>query len=251
MNIAEIWRYPVKSMLGERVDEAMIGPDGLDGDRGWAVVDADSGVSLSAKRYPVLLKCAARIRSGGVLVTLPDGCEFPVASPDLVAAFEDLLDRRVALRSADTVEHIRHEFPTAVTEGEGEPFLHEPKTSAFVDSAPLHLLTTATLDEFRRLLPDSDIDRARFRPNFLVETGESGFVENDWLDRDIDLGTISCRVYDHTRRCIMVAHEQKEHTRDMAIIRTVLKENEGRAGVALSTRQSGTVRAGDCVSIAD
>ena len=64
-------------------------------------------------------------------------------------------------------------------------------TEAFFDRAPLHLLTTATLGELRRLQPDSVFDRARFRPNFVVNTDETGFVENDWVDKDLDLGAIN------------------------------------------------------------
>lgn len=249
--VIEIWRYPVKSMLGESVDEVGIGPDGVDGDRRWAVVDRETGVSLSAKRYPVLLQCSARISGERVLVTLPDGSESPVDSPALAEALSGLLDRQVAMRAADTIETIRHEFPTAVTEGEGDPFLYESKTKAFVDCAPLQLLTTATLAELRRLQPESAIDRARFRPNFVVESPGNGFVENGWVGKDLKLGSTTCRVYDHTRRCIMVAHEQKGYPRDMNIIRTIIRENESRVGIALNTGKTGAVRTGDSVSLAD
>ena len=81
MNIAELWRYPVKSMLGESLDDATLGPDGLEGDRQWAVVDAASGVSLSAKRYPVLLHCQASTRNGTVMIRLPNGDEQPAGAP--------------------------------------------------------------------------------------------------------------------------------------------------------------------------
>ena len=82
-------------------------------------------------------------------------------------------------QSANSTQKIRHEFPTEITEGEGEPFLWEPGTEAFFDRAPLHLLTTATLDNLSRFQPDSLFDRARFRPNFLIKTDETGFVENE------------------------------------------------------------------------
>ena len=236
-------------MQGERIDRADVGPDGMRGDRQWAVVDATSGVSLSAKRYPELLRCRATTSDGQVSVALPDGREFPVDSVETAARLSELLGRNVVTRSAESVDNIRHEFPTAVTEGEGDPFLYEPGTRAFVDCSPLQLLTTATLDELRRLLPASDIHRARFRPNFLVETDQTGFVDNEWVDRDIRLGQLNCRVYDHTRRCIMVAHAQEGLPRDMGIIRTILKKNDGRAGVALRTTDTGTVHHGAAVEI--
>ena len=235
MEIAEIWRYPVKSMLGEQIDSANVGPSGIQGDRRWAVVDAKSGVSLSAKRYPDLLHCRAWTSGRDVLVRLPDSRELPVNSVDVALGLSELLGRQVATRSAETIETIQHEFPTVVTEGEGAPFLYEPKTEAFVDCAPLQLLTTATLKKLQQLLPASIVHRARFRPNFLVETDEIGFIENDWVSTDIMLGSLRCQVYDDTRRCIMVALAQRDLPRDTDVIRTILKNNDGRAGVALKT----------------
>jgi uncharacterized protein YcbX len=247
--VAEIWRYPVKSMQGEQLEHANVGPGGIQGDRLWAVVDATSGVSLSAKRYPALLSCRSWTNYDDVMVELPDGRELPVGSDEVRLALCNLLDREVTTRSADSITKIQHEFPTAVTEGEGEPFLYEPKTEAFFDCAPLQLLTTSTLKALQRLLPDSAIHRARFRPNFLIDSDEVGFVENDWFNQDLTLGSLRCHVYDHTRRCIMVALPQGDLPRDMRVIRTVLKENESRAGVALKAVGSGRVRAGAAVEV--
>ena len=249
MEIAEIWRYPVKSMLGEQLDQANVGPGGIQGDRRWAVVDKESGVSLSAKRYADLLRCQAWTSDGGVMIRIPDGSEYPVGSAEVAHALSDLLGRNVTTCSAEATETIQHEFPTAVTEGEGEPFLYEPKTRAFFDCAPLQLLTTATLNKLQQLLPTSAIQPVRFRPNFLVETKEADFVENDWVNNDVTLGSLRCQVYDDTRRCIMVALGQGDLPRDTEVIRTILQCNEGRAGVALKTQDSGMVRRGAKVEV--
>ena len=249
MELAEIWRYPVKSMLGEQLDQANVGPGGIQGDRRWAVVDAESGVSLSAKRYADLLRCRAWTSDSEVMIGLPDSRELPVGSAEVARGLSDLLGRQVTTRSAQATETIQHEFPTAITEGEGEPFLWEPGTEAFFDCAPLHLLTTGTLVELQRLLPASIVQRARFRPNFLVETNEIGFVENDWVNKDVTLGSLRCQVYDDTRRCIMVALGQGDLPRDIEVIRTILKCNDGRAGVALKTLDSGMLRCGAKVEV--
>lgn len=249
MKIAEIWRYPVKSMLGEQVDQANVGPGGIQGDRSWAVVDAESGVSLSAKRYPELLHCQAWMSDGKVTIKLPDGVENPAGSDEVARDLSDLLGRQVTTRSAGASETIQHEFPTAITEGEGKPFLVEPETEAFFDRVPLQLLTTGTLTELQRLLPASMIHHARFRPNFLVETNEIGFVENDWVNKYVTLGSLNCQVYEDTRRCIMVALAQGDLPRDTEVIRTILKKNEGRAGVALNTLDSGILSCGAKVEV--
>ena len=249
MEVVEIWRYPVKSMLGEQLDQAKVGPGGIQGDRRWAVVDTESGVSLSAKRYANLLSCRARTGDDGVLITIPGHDEYPAGSTELACRLSDLLERKVTTRSADVVEKIQHEFPTAVTEGEGKPFLYEPETEAFFDCAPLQLLTIETLVELQRLLPASIIHPVRFRPNFLVETKESGFVEQDWVNKDVTLGSLRCQVYDDTRRCIMVALAQGDIPIDTEVIRTILKKNKGRAGVALKTLDVGVVNCGAKVEI--
>lgn len=251
MEIAEIWRYPVKSMLGEQLDQASVGPGGIQGDRQWAVVDADSGVSLSAKRYADILRCRAWTSGGEVIIGLPDDREYPAGSAEIARSLSELLGRDVLTRSAADTETIRHEFPTAVREGEGEPFLWEPGTDAFFDSAPLHLLTTGTLTKLQQLLPDSIIQQARFRPNFLVETNESGFIENTWVNKDVALGSLKCHVHDHMRRCVMVTRAQENLPRDTEVIRTVVKSNNANAGVALKTPDTGTVRRGDKAEVLD
>ncbi len=248
MRIAEIWRYPVKSMLGEQLDQASIGPGGVQGDRWWAVVDRESGVSLSAKRYADLLHCQAWTSDGEVMIRMPDSSVYAAGSAEVAIALTDLLGRNVTTRSADATETIQHEFPTAVTEGEGEPFLYEPETKAFFDCAPLQLLTTATLNALQQLLPTSAIHRARFRPNFLIETDKTGFVENEWVSSEVALGSLRCQVYDDTRRCIMVAAGQGDLPRDTEVIRTILRCNEGRAGVALKALDSCVVSNGERVS---
>jgi uncharacterized protein YcbX len=249
MKLAEIWRYPVKSMLGEQLDQADVGPGGIQGDRRWAVVDAESGVSLSAKRYADLLRCRAWTSESEVIIVLPDGRELPAGSVEVARGLSDLLGRQVTTRSAAATETIQHEFPTVVTEGKGKPFLYKPETEAFFDCAPLQLLTTGTLNELQRLLPVSKIHAVRFRPNFLVETNEIGFIENDWVKEDVILGSLRCQVYDDTRRCIMVALSQGDLPRDTGVIKTILRSNDGRAGVALKTMDSGIVRCEAAVEI--
>ena len=248
MKIAEIWRYPVKSMLGEQLDQATVGPGGIQGDRCWAVVDRESGVSLSAKRYPDLLQCQAWTTDRGVMIRVPDSGEYLASSADVAHVLSDLLERNVTTRSAEATETIQHEFPTD-GESEDETFLYMPETAAFFDCAPLQLLTTATLNKLRQLLPSSIIHPARFRPNFLVETSATGFVENDWVNNEVILGSLRCQVYDDTRRCIMVTIGQEDFPQDMDVIRAIVQSNERRAGVALKTQSSCLVSRGEGVEV--
>ena len=245
MKIAEVWRYPVKSMLGEKLEQSEVEPGGIQGDRQWAVVDAEIGVSLSAKRYAELLSCRAWTNDSEIMIALPDGSEVPVDSTEAANGLSALLGRKVITRSAESTQTIQHEFPTAITEGEGEPFLWEPGTEAFFDRAPLHLLTTATISELSRLQPDSVFDRARFRPNFLIDTDETGFVEDDWVNKKLSLGSLKCQVIDHKPRCVMVTRSQGDLPKDTEVIRTIVKNNDGNAGVELRALESGSLGCGD------
>jgi uncharacterized protein YcbX len=251
MKINEIWRYPVKSMLGERLDQAGVGLAGLDGDRHRAVVDAGSGVSLSAKRYPELLSCRAWTTDVRVIIGFPDGEEFAADSPEAAECLSQLLNRRVVVRAASVDQKVQHEFPTEIETGEGEPFIWEPGLEAFFDRSPLHLLTTATLRELSRRQPGSDFVRARFRPNFIVETDETGFVEDGWVGRDLSLGPLQCHVLDRKPRCVMTTHAQSDLPKDNEVIRTIVKENDGNAGIELRALGPGTLNAGDLVSLLD
>jgi uncharacterized protein YcbX len=99
----------------------------------------------------------------------------------------------------------------------------------------------------KRLLPASKIDGSRFRPNFLVETAEAGFVENDWVGKDVNLGALAFQVYEPMRRCVMVTREQGTLPRDIEVIRTLQENNDRNAGVSLRTQDSGTLRCGDSI----
>jgi hypothetical protein len=251
MKVLEIWRYPVKSMLGEQLDQVEVGPNGVEGDRRRAVVDAESGVSLSAKRYSDLLRCRAWTNGDGVMIGLPDGSELVADSAQAADGLSDLLGRRVTVRSAGAGHEVRHEFPTDLAIGEGEPFIWEPGLEGFFDRAPLHLITTATLAELARLAPDSVFTRDRFRPNFLVQIDGTGFVEDSWVGKELTIGNVKCHVLDRKPRCVMTTRAQGDLAKDTDIIKTLVKNNEGNAGIELGTREPGVVRNGDRISLAN
>ncbi len=110
-------------------------------------------------------------------------------------------------------------------------------------------MTTATLAELARLAPDSVFARDRFRPNFLIQVDEAGFVEDSWVGKDLTMGNVKCRVLDRKPRCVMTTRAQGDLSKDTDIIKTIVKNNEGNAGIELGTREPGVVRSGDQVSL--
>jgi uncharacterized protein YcbX len=222
--LAELWRYPVKSLRGEQLDEAELEERGIPGDRLWAVTDGDGklGSGKTTRRFrlvPGLFDLAAR----GVppAVTLPDGRNL-----ELGAELDAFLRERY---DDDTLTVARE---TTV--------MHH-------DLAPLHLLTTSSLRWLADRIPESDVDRRRFRPNLLVEMPGSERVEDGWVGRRFELGSARVEVTQRMERCVMTTNPQEELGHDPAILRAVTQLNEVCLGVAARVVQPGVVRVGDAL----
>ncbi len=274
-------RYPVKSMLGEGRDTLGVTRRGVLGDRAWAVVDQATGKVASAKRPKLwrgLLACSARtVPPGnggepGVEITLPDGTVRMAGDRALDGSLSALLGRAVRLADAPPEEaEIDRAHPEEVLArgpeadvdsdilklGAGAP----PGT--FLDYAPMHLITTATLEAITAALPGGGaIEPARYRPNVVIRSdpGASAFPENEWLDQVVRIGeSLALRVILLTPRCAIptLAHGAAPARPDA--LRVVAHHNRidipgfGRqpcAGVYVAVLQEGSIRTGDRVTVA-
>jgi uncharacterized protein len=122
----------------------------------------------------------------------------------------------------------------------------------FFDSAPLHLVTTATLDKLRSLYPAGRFEPRRFRPNIIVATPPEaeGFVENDWVGREISIGPeVRLRVATTTGRCVMTTLPQGDLPHDRGILRTAVQHNDAQVGVYAQVLAGGRVTRGDVVTV--
>lgn len=272
--IAEIWRYPVKSMLGERLTEARITPTGLEGDRQWALIDAQNGRALSAKKWPALLDLRAVCKgtdfagSGPMRigVTMPDGRVLAVGEPEASQAMSQYLGRSVSFAQAHPEQRLRAEIDPKTIFGDvpasmmlaGIGDVSMPETfsliaGGFCDAAPLHLLTSATLEFLRRRCgDDAKIDTRRFRPNFLVATvqGLEGLCEDRWSNFTLKLGEqAEVEVIRPSLRCVMTTHQQADLPRDLRVLRAIARENTGHLGVFAAVSKTGKVRVGDQVAL--
>ena len=233
MRVLELWRYPVKSLQGERVPESEVGPRGLTGDRGWALFDLDTGFGLTARRAAELLHASARLRPDGTPeIVLPGGA---VARGD--ADLSDWLGRRVGLRSADDVAGERRYENPADTETETEASweVFSGSGGAFHDSgsAVVTLVSTGVLD---------GRDPRRFRPNVVLDgTGEDGLT-----NRSVQLGAVELRVGKPVARCVMVTRSQPGGLAvDREVLRRVHRERGGVLSVGAVVARAGLVRVGD------
>jgi MOSC domain-containing protein len=278
--VSGLWRYPVKSMQGEQVDPAEAGERGLAGDRGWAVVDTETGKVASAKNpklWLTMLECAAAYadepsadgEAAPVRITVPDGREVLSDDPDRDRVLSEALGRPVTLMSS-APEGATYELSARDAEGlEADPErLTESRVGlvappgTFFDTSTLHILPSSSLETLARAHPGGQWDRRRFRPNVVVELDEApaeGFAENGWVGRSLELGADTrVAVLAPMPRCVMTTVPQGDLPRDPLILRTLAEQNrqdfEGRGsyacvGALANVSQPGRLSVGDEVSL--
>jgi len=260
-----LWRYPVKSMMGEELSAAEVGERGLVGDRAHALVDRETGKVASAKnprKWPTLFDFRASYaeppaRSGSlppVLIAFPDGRVLSTAAEDVDRPLSEELGREVTLAASAPETPVLEEYWPDI---EGLA-LRETTTDeampagTFFDLALVHILTTATIDRLRELYPQGRFEVRRFRPNIVVHpaSGEAGFVENDWIGRTLAIGhDVRLSVTGPCPRCVMTTLAQGDLPKDPGILRTAAKNNEANVGVYASVIQGGAIRRGDVVRL--
>lgn len=270
--VAELWRYPVKSMLGERIARSEVGESGLTGDRRLALIDQESGKVASAKAprlWRSLLACSASIEQEDVRITMPG--DKPIWSTD--ASVDEVLSAYIGrtVHLADTPPTdavLDRSVPDQVlrdgAEAEVDATLSHiggatPEAS-FFDFAPLHLITTSTLRRVAELGGLTDVDVRRFRPNLVLDTPESGFLEAAWSERELRIGeSLRLRVICSTPRCAVPTLEHGALPRDPAVLRTLAQHHripplaewspEPCAGVYAQVLEPGPIKVGDAVRV--
>jgi uncharacterized protein YcbX len=279
--VAALWRYPVKSMRGEALDAVAVTGRGLLGDRAWALLDRVTGKVASAKRprlWARLLACQAALAAPPapgagaptVRITLPDGRVVVTGADDTDAVLSAALGRLVALVATppESAEIERYTPDVAGLAAPGtltaNPLGLAAPPGTFFDYAPLHLLTTATLDRLRALAPGGDFDVRRFRPNLVVAPagGAAGFVEDAWVGRTLLVGdTVRLRAIDPAPRCVVPTLPQAGLPRDPTILRTVAAHHRPpvpalggqelpSAGIYAVVERGGIIRRGDTIRLA-
>jgi uncharacterized protein YcbX len=281
--VIEIWRYPVKSMAGGQLHECRLTERGIPGDRGWALRDEEAGELRGAKKFPALLQCSARYLEepdGGKTppaeIHLPDGTCVRSDEPAAAARLSELLKTRVTLwplRPAEDLEHYRRRvaldepelraqlgrlpseplpdlasFPQDVLK---EILEFAAPRGTYFDAYPIHLLTTAWLDDLARREPASRFDRRRFRPNFLIEpeAKRAGKIENDWCGHELRVGNTRLKVEIPVVRCSMTIAAQADLPKDPSVLRTIVRDSDQNVGVYASVAAPGAVRVGDPVEV--
>lgn len=277
MRIDQVWRYPVKSMVGSTVTTADIDELGIVGDRGWAVRDLERGGIRGAKKIGALMQLsAAYIGDGSVVeITLPDHSTVRSDDSDVDQRLSAALAHQVrleALAPATDLDHYRrgpadtddfmaelrgvfgrdeHEplpdfsiFPPVIMEYESPP-------GTYYDVFPLMLMTTSALRTMQAALPDAVVDVARFRPSLMIDTGDAeGHPEFDWVGRTLRIGEVELAIGAKCPRCVMVTRAVGSTVpADRSILRHIVRDLDQNLGVYATVVRPGAVRAGDPVEL--
>jgi len=263
--VVSIWRYPVKSMMGEELNSSYVTERGLIGDRTHALIDQKTGKVASAKNprkwgklfdfrsvfidQPQAVKNIPPVR-----ITFPDGTNIFSDQDDIEYTLSKVLGQEVRLMRANLERPSYEEYwPDIDGLAHREKVTDETMPSqTFFDIAVVHLLTTSTIDRLRELYPEGRFEARRFRPNIVIESAseEKDFIENLWIGKKIAIGEeIVLRVTGPCMRCVMTTLAQGDLPKDLGILRTIASYNQVNAGVYASVHRGGTIRRADLVRL--
>lgn len=225
--VSALWRYPVKSLRGERVEVSEVGPYGLVGDRAFGIVDEATGHVLTARRERRLLFATARWHDGEVEITGPD--DLPLDTDDKLSQW---LGRRVRLARAgaegavyENPKDSEHETDWVTCQAPGDAWHDNGRTR-------VSLVSTTTLGEWA---PE------RFRSNVLL----GGGGEDALVGQRVRLGTVALDVTKPVARCVMVTRAQPGLDVDREVLRSIHSERGGHLAVGALVIEPGMVAVGD------
>jgi uncharacterized protein YcbX len=279
--VAEIWRYPVKSMGGERVGRTAIATRGVHADRMWAVRDVELDTFTTARRWPVLLQCRARFAEDPagrpaepgdvleVIVTFPDGDEVSSSDPAIDGRLSELIGKPARLEPLPPLsEKRRYRTPQAnkadlrrqfaIPDGEPLPDFsmfpvrklaelarYATPVGALYDAYPVHLLTRASLRALAEQSPASQFDVRRFRPNVLIERDGSELAEFAWCGGQLRGPDVAFDAEIPTLRCSIPTRPQGQLSADPDVLRTINRHADRCVGVYANVAAAGLRADGD------
>lgn len=236
--IAEIWRYPVSSLGGERCGASAIEIDGISGDRQYTLFDPETGVAAAPEKevkWRPALFLSSTLSSGTTRIHFPNGREVEVGSPNLGPALKAHFGFEVAIGRNDQ-------------KNSDDPRL--PLVANRYNVAPLHLVTTSSLLKLAQISPETLIDRRRFRPNLVVETGPSAeFVETQWVGATLQLREVLMDVSEPTKRCGMTLVSQPSLPEQADVLRSIVRHNQRNFGIYCNVILPGEIKVGADISI--
>lgn len=272
--LADILRYPVKSLMGESIPAAELTPTGITGDRAWAVRDEKRGGIRGGKKIPQLMTLMARSGSPTPTITAPDGESLAANSEHIHTWLSEKLHHPVTLwpllpaerldhyrRGAPDTEDLEQELravfgrlpdePLPDLTGFEELLEFESPPGTYFDAFPISIMSLQSLNTMNQLVGDSQFDVRRFRPNLLVDIpqSEDPFPEQAWLGATLSVGSAIMRIESTCPRCSMTTHAFDDLPRDTEIMRKLVNHSHGNLGIYASVQTPGQISLGDRITI--
>jgi uncharacterized protein len=209
LHIAQLWRYPVKSLAGERLPTLRLVDDGIEGDRMWGIQDRHDGRILTARREPRLLFASSRLAATDLpVITLPDGQEMAGTGAVTDGSLSAWLGKPVSLVAASESEAAHAEYFADATDDASQALEWTMPKGRFVDAFPVLVISTAGLRSGAVAYPAGAWDVRRFRPNILVQVDGEGWTEDAWAERQLNVGSAQLMPRQRCTRCTMVNRAQ-------------------------------------------
>ncbi|OAH59539.1 sulfurase [Domibacillus aminovorans] len=263
--VTSIWRYPVKSMMGEEMNACDITKKGLLGDRAFGVIDMSTSKLANAKnplKWPNMFQYRAAFTeppqllssTPPVRITFPDGTAILSTDEEKNTKLSESFNRTVQLSSPSSLDvEFEGYIPEDIEELEnpGSIFTRTSPEGTFFDIGIVHIITTSTINTLRKSIPESRIEPRRFRPNIIIDVPEAeGFVENEWIGKTLTIGShVQLKILQPTKRCVMTTLAQGDLPKDPAVLKSIVKNNAGSFGVYAEVVTDGKIQAGDHVEI--
>jgi len=275
-SILNIYRYPVKSMMGETLSEADIGEAGIPGDRGWAVRDEKRGGIRGGKKIPQLMTLTAQSGPTAPLITAPDGDSASASTEGINEWLSEKLNHPVTLwplLPADQLDHYRRgapdtedfeqelravfgrlpEEPLPDLTGFEELLEFESPPGTYFDAFPISIMSQQSLATMNQLEGESRFDVRRFRPNLLVDIPDTNhpFPEQAWVGKTVSLGSVQLKIDMTCPRCSMTTHGFDDLPRDTEIMRKLVNHSDGNLGIYASVQSPGKISLEDHIEISE
>lgn len=257
--IESLWRYPVKSMRGERLEAAFAGFPGVYGDRVYAFRS-----SISPKGFPYftardqgqMLRYRAAFRHGDRMTMPPNLAEAEALPPGVTPLYADLTDLMVDVEtpSGEVLAVDDPRLLELLREGarDGHELSVIRSERALTDCRPFSLFSIQTARQLGEEL-GVELGTGRFRANAYVDLASgTGFGEDEWVGRRLRIGDkAEIAVTDRDPRCKMITLDPDTGLANPEVMRRVARDHGGTAGVYGAVMVEGIIRAGDEVALVD
>lgn len=258
-----LFRYPIKSMGGEKLESSIITKKGFLGDRAYALIDTKTNKIVSAKnpkKWKDIFKYHSKYISEpiednllDVQITFPDKTIVNSTQKDVDTVLSSTFDGTLKLTSTPPKTVQLEEYYADIEEVSKNGIADETiLEGTFFDLGAIHIITTATLKKCEELYGEGDFNLDRFRPNILIDldSDEIGFIENDWIGKEIHIGDeVILKVKRSCPRCVMTTLEQDSVKNDVNVLKTIIKNNEGNLGIYADVICGGCIKNTDKIKV--